>query len=60
MKLLSKLFSEKISKPGKTILFERMVEIKIESWQDIMFSYGKEIAKEHKIKAKEHLQLKGW
>jgi hypothetical protein len=25
-----------------------------------MFNYGKENAKEHKIKAKEHLQLEGW
>lgn len=47
-------------KPGETIKFEKLVQTKNESWQDLMFNYGEEIAKEHKIKAKESLQLKGW
>ena len=51
---------KKSIKPGETISFERIVEIKNESWQDLMFNYGEEIAEEHKIKAKEPLQLKGW
>jgi alpha-galactosidase len=47
-------------KPGESIPFERLVENEDDSWQDLMFNYGEEIAKVHKIKAKEPLQLKGW
>jgi len=56
-----KAFGEKKPiKPGESILFEKIIEIKNESWQDILFAYGEEIANEHKIKPKESLQLNGW
>ena len=56
-----KAFGEKKPiKPGGSILFEKIVKIKNESWQDLLFAYGEEIANEHKIKPKESLQLKGW
>ena len=59
--IVIKAFGEKKPvKPGESIQFEKIIEIKNESWQDILFSYGEEIANEHKIKAKESLQLKGW
>lgn len=59
--IVIKAFGEKRPlKPGETIPFEKIIEIKNESWQDLMFKYGEEIAKEHKIKSKEPLDLKGW
>lgn len=59
--IVIKAFGEKKPvKPGESILFEKIIDIKNESWQDILFSYGDEIANEHKIKAKESLHLKGW
>ncbi len=47
-------------KPGETIEFEKIILTKGESWQDLMFGYGTEIAKEHNIKPKEPVNLKGW
>jgi alpha-galactosidase len=47
-------------KPGETIEFEKFVITNGESWQDLMFDYGTEIAKEHNIKPKEPVELKGW
>jgi alpha-galactosidase len=59
--IVIKAFGEKKPiKPGESILFEKIIEIKNESWQDILFAYGEEIANEHKIKPKESLQLNGW
>ncbi|MEI6554311.1 MAG: glycoside hydrolase family 36 protein [Paludibacter sp.] len=46
--------------PGETIEFEKIILTKGESWQDLMFNYGTEIAKEHNIKPKEPVNLKGW
>jgi len=47
-------------KPGETIKFEKLVLLESDSWQDLMFNYGKEIAIEHKIKAKKPIYFKGW
>ncbi len=47
-------------KPGETITFEKIVLSKGESWQDLMYNYGTEIAKEQKIKTKEPVNLEGW
>ena len=47
-------------KPGETIEFEKILLTNGESWQDLMFGYGTEIAKEHNIKPKETVNLKGW
>jgi alpha-galactosidase len=47
-------------KPGETIEFEKILLDSSNSWQDLMFRYGEEIAKQHAIKPKEILQLKGW
>ena len=56
-----KAFGEKKPiKPGSSILFEKIIKIKNESWQDLLFAYGEEIANEHKIEPKESLQLNGW
>lgn len=56
-----KAFGEKKPiKPGESILFEKIIDIKNESWQDLLFAYGEEIANEHKIEPKESLQLNGW
>jgi alpha-galactosidase len=46
--------------PGETLEFEKLVISENDSWQDLMFSYGKEIAKEHKIGTKEPVYFKGW
>ena len=59
--IVIKAFGEKKPiKPGETIYFERIVETQNDSWQDLMFNYGEEIAKEHQIKPKKSLELKGW
>lgn len=47
-------------KPGETIQFEKIIITQGESWQDLLFNYGSEIAKEHNIKLKEPVNLKGW
>ena len=47
-------------KPGETIEFEKIILANGESWQDLMFNYGTEIAKEHSIKLKKPINLKGW
>jgi alpha-galactosidase len=46
--------------PGETIEFETLIVSESDSWQDLMFDYGKEIAKEQKIAAKEPKYFKGW
>ena len=46
--------------PGETLEFEKLVLSEGDSWQDIMLNYGKEIAKEHKIKTKDLIYFKGW
>jgi alpha-galactosidase len=46
--------------PGETIEFEEIILDAGDSWQDLMFAYGEEIAKEHAIEPKDPLQLKGW
>lgn len=46
--------------PGETLEFEKLVLSESDSWQDIMLNYGKEIAKEHKIKTKDLVYFKGW
>ncbi|MCX6327357.1 MAG: alpha-galactosidase [Bacteroidia bacterium] len=46
--------------PGETIEFEKLVLSESDSWQDLMFNYGKEIAKEHKIEPKKPIYFKGW
>lgn len=46
--------------PGETIAFEKIILDSSDSWQDLMYSYGEEIAKEQTIKPIEPLQLKGW
>ncbi len=47
-------------KPGETIEFEKLIVSEGDSWQDLMFDYGKEIAREQKIEAKEPKYFKGW
>ena len=47
-------------KPGETIEFEKIILTKGQSWQDLMFNYGTEIAIEHSIKLKTPINLKGW
>ncbi|MEI8204859.1 MAG: glycoside hydrolase family 36 protein [Bacteroidota bacterium] len=47
-------------KPGERIEFEKIILSNGESWQDLMFKYGTEIAKEHSIQLKEPVNLKGW
>ena len=47
-------------KPGETLDFEKFVLSESDSWQDLMFNYGREIAKEHKIEAKVPTYFKGW
>ncbi|MCX6309087.1 MAG: alpha-galactosidase, partial [Bacteroidia bacterium] len=47
-------------KPGETIEFEKVVVTNGESWQDLMFGYGNDIAKEHKIPMKDPIPFKGW
>jgi len=47
-------------KPGETLEFERLVLSESDSWQDLLFNYGGEIAKEHRIEAKVPKYFKGW
>lgn len=47
-------------KSGETIEFEKIVIMNGESWQDLMFGYGKEIALEHNIKIKDSVRFEGW
>ncbi len=47
-------------KPGETIQFERFVIENGTNWQDMMFGYGEEIAKYHKITPKKIIPFKGW
>lgn len=59
--LVIKAYGEKKPlKPGESIQFEKIIQVKNASWQDLMFKYGEEIAVEHQIKAQKSLQLKGW
>ncbi len=46
--------------PGETVEFEKILLDSNNSWQDLLFKYGEEIAKEQNIKPKAPLQLKGW
>lgn len=47
-------------KSGETIHFEKFVFESGNSWQDLMFEYGKQIAKIQYIKPKKIVQFKGW
>ena len=47
-------------KPGETINFEKIVIEEGNNWQDMLFSYGEQIAKIHKIEPKKIVQYKGW
>jgi alpha-galactosidase len=47
-------------KPGETLEFEKLVLSENDSWQELMFNYGSEIAKEHSIEAKVPTYFKGW
>ena len=58
--LITAVGENKPIKPGETIEFEKIILTNGESWQDLLFNYGTDIAKEHKIKAKEPVNLKGW
>jgi alpha-galactosidase len=44
---------DKPIKAGETLLFEKLVLEEGTDWQDMMFSYGKQIAETHNIKPKE-------
>jgi len=46
--------------PGAAIQFEKFVIERGDSWQDLLFSYGEQIAKIHNIKPKEIGKWKGW
>lgn len=50
----------KIIQAGETIRFEKIVLTSGSNWQDLLYDYGSEIAKEQKITAKEVSNLKGW
>jgi alpha-galactosidase len=59
--IVIKAFGEnKPIKAGETILFEKFVSIKNQSWQDLMYGFGQEIADEHKIKSRNSYEFKGW
>lgn len=47
-------------KPGETLQFEKFVIETGKNWQDMLFSYGEQIAKVHNIKEKEIGKWKGW
>lgn len=47
-------------KPGETLQFEKFVVEEGTNWQDMLFSYGKQIAKVHNISPKEIGKWKGW
>ena len=40
-------------KPGETVQFEKFIIEEGDNWQDLLFSYGEQIAKIHNIKPKE-------
>lgn len=47
-------------KAGETILFERFVIENGTDWQDMLFGYGEQLAKYHKITPKKIIPFKGW
>jgi alpha-galactosidase len=47
-------------RPGETIQFENLVIEEGDNWQDLLFDYGKQIAKIHNIKPKEIGEWKGF
>ena len=47
-------------KPGQTINFEKIVIENGTDWQDMLFAYGEQIAKHHKITTKKIIPFKGW
>lgn len=47
-------------KPGQTISFEKIVIESGTNWQDMLYDYGKQIAKVQNIKPKKMNQFKGW
>ncbi len=47
-------------KPGETLQFEKFIIEEGDNWQDLLFSYGEQIAKTHNIKPKEIGKWKGW
>jgi len=46
--------------PGETIEFEKIVLEESDSWQDILFSYGEQVAGIQEIEARKIIQFKGW
>jgi alpha-galactosidase len=46
--------------PGETIQFEKFVIEESSDWQDLLFSYGEQIAKINNIKPQEIGRWKGW
>lgn len=46
--------------PGQTIQFEKLVIESGDNWQNMLFDYGKQIAKVQNIKSKEIKHYKGW
>ncbi len=47
-------------KPGQTINFEKIVIENGTDWQDMLYSYGEQIAKYYKITPKKIIPFKGW
>lgn len=47
-------------KPGETIYFEKIVLEKGTNWQDLLYSYGEQIAKVQNIKPKKIEHFTGW
>lgn len=47
-------------KPGQTINFEKIVIENGTDWQDMLYSYGEQIAKYYKISPKKIIPFKGW
>jgi len=47
-------------KSGETINFEKIVIEHGSDWQDMLFAYGEQIAKYHKIAPKKIIPFKGW
>jgi alpha-galactosidase len=50
----------KALKPGETINFEKILIESGNDWQDMLYDYGKQIAKVQKITPKKINQFKGW
>lgn len=46
--------------PGETLAFEKIVVEKSDCWQDILFSYGEQVAEIQEIQTREIIQFKGW